>query len=128
MGLELDAEMTVHYDCDDTLIMHTNPHENGSFKWMKWNNDSIIINDPYDGSPIRVKPHFKHIAILKRHKAQGNAIVVWSAGGAKWAKAVRDALGLTDIVDLTMAKPGKICDDLPVQEAMGTRFYVKDEE
>lgn len=112
-----ESEMNVFYDCDDTLVMwHDEPCD-------------IIIKDPYEeGISHNLKKHKKHIKLLKTHKAQGYGVVVWSAGGAKWAQSVVDALELNDHVDIIMAKPVKFIDDLTANEIMGTRVYLKDEE
>ena len=46
------------------------------------------------------------------HRSRDHTIVVWSAGGYKWAEAAVKALGLTKFVDVVMCKPSWIYDDL----------------
>jgi hypothetical protein len=51
--------------------------------------------------------------------------MVWSAGGVQWAKTVVNTLGLADYVDLIITKPSKFVDDLPADQVLGQRIYLK---
>lgn len=108
--------MNANFDVDDTLVMweaeHTKPGRN-----------KIRIVDPYDNSVVYLKPHKKHIKILKDLKIRGYTITVWSAGGYQWAEAVVKTLGIEDSVDIVMTKPTKLFDDLPLSE-LGSRVYI----
>jgi phosphoserine phosphatase len=53
-----------------------------------------------------------HIEDIKRHKARGHLVCVWSAGGSEWAEAAVKALKLEKYVDLVIAKPTWVIDDL----------------
>lgn len=101
--------MIVFCDVDDTLVGWGKPEfvDNGNFvqiecegfketHWILWEN----------------------VEALKLHKTRGHKIVVWSAGGYKWAEAVVKALKLEDIVDLVCAKPMWVYDDLQPAEFM----------
>lgn len=112
-------ESTIFVDCDDTLIMWGK-------KYNKPHKGAIEIRDPYDDSLNYLKPHMKHINLLKKYKGRGNSIVCWSAGGFKWAEAVIKALKLESYVDLIVTKPIKYIDDLPAKKILGTRLYFKD--
>jgi hypothetical protein len=72
-----------------------------------------------------VTPHEEHIQKLKEHADRNHFIVVWSAGGYEWAEAVVKGLGLNLYVDLIITKPRWAWDDLPMDEAIDTRCYIK---
>lgn len=104
----LHNDQTVFFDCDETLVIWDcpEPYE-----------ERMFIENGHDVSAY-VMPHLKHIEQLKKHKARGHAIVVWSAGGSSWAKAVVESLALTDFVDIVMCKPRWFYDDLKSEEFM----------
>lgn len=114
------CETNANYDVDDTLVMweanHTQPGEG-----------KIAIVDPNDNQTVYLKPHKKHIKILKDLKSRGYYITVWSAGGYGWAEAVVKTLGIEEHVDVVMTKPIKFFDDLPLSE-LGSRVYIPYEE
>jgi len=110
----------IFFDCDDTLVM-----------WppFKGPDDQLIhIPDPYkkNAPPIGLFPHKKHIDYLKKSKQfNKNVIVVWSAGGQPWARAVVEALNLDKYVDHILAKPETYVDDLQADYILGNRKYVE---
>lgn len=113
----LSNENVVVFDVDETLLFSKNI-----------NTTQISIEDPYDSKSSRqLFPSEKHIKLLKDQKAKGRAVVVWSHGGAAWAKAAVDALGLASYVDIVMSKPIFHCDDLHAHEILGTRIYLEKE-
>lgn len=71
-------------------------------------------------------PHKGNIEAMKRHKARGHTIIVWSAGGWEWAHAAVVALGLQQYVDLILEKPRWAYDDLPPNEYMPKSQWVED--
>ena len=110
-----NPEHVICFDVDDTLVL--------------WNAEptDVQIKDPYhENNIIALKKHNKHIKLLKDHKERGYFVVVWSAGGYAWAKTVVETLELQQYVDFIMAKPLKICDDLPASEILGSRIYLED--
>lgn len=113
-----DNEYVVAFDIDDTIVIwsgnHTQPHEG-----------SIPFLDPYDGTTNHLVPYQKHIDLLKKYKGRGMCVMVWSAGGVQWAKSVINTLGLSDYVDLIITKPSKFVDDLPADQVLGQRIYLK---
>lgn len=112
----IDNEMVVFCDVDDTLIMHDNslPYD-------------LYITDPYMPDFTQaVRKHQKHIDFLKNLKGRGYTIIVWSAGGAKWANTVVKALQLENYVDICMCKPVKYVDDLEAHQILGTRVYLNE--
>lgn len=111
-----ENEYVVAFDVDDTLVMWDEPNIPGVGK------TSFV--DPYDGTFHYLIPHEKHVNLLKKYKARGMMVMVWSAGGAKWAEAVINTLGLADYVDVIMTKPSKYVDDLQANEVLGQRVYL----
>jgi hypothetical protein len=107
------------YDVDGTIItvLKDNPHPD----------DIISITDPYTGTVKLRTAYMPNIELMKKHKAQGYWIKVWSHGGYKWAEAVVKKLGLADIVDEIEAKPLKYIDDLNASEWMGNPIFVKED-
>lgn len=103
------------YDVDDTLVMHE-----------LHNDKSIGIPDPYiPGMTNFLTPNEKHITLLKKHKARGFTVVVWSQQGFEWAEAVVKALKLEEYVDAVFTKPSVYVDDLDVNAWFGQRVYLK---
>lgn len=104
----------VCYDCDDTLVM--------------WSLDpkrtDIIKIDTGNGHFAECNPHHKHIQSIKDHKSRGQVVIIWSAGGGKWAEAVVKALGLEEYVDVCMSKPSWIYDDLSIMKWMPESKYI----
>lgn len=121
-----ENENIVCYDVDDTLVMWDNQRfdtpydENGVLDPKR-----RPFIDPYDNSTNYLAPNKKHIALLKKHKGRGCFVVVWSAAGVKWAESVIKELGLESYVDVVTTKPSKYVDDLPGNEILGTRIYLK---
>lgn len=118
--IAFDNEYIVTFDVDDTLVMWE-----GNFNQPA--TDRIEFLDPYDGAKVFLKPHKKHIALLKKYKGRGMCVIVWSAGGVQWAKSVINTLSLADYVDLVITKPSKYVDDLQASEILGSRIYLKDD-
>ena len=113
----IENEQLVYFDCDDTLVMwftNCDPSE------------KIDINNPHYGYNMALKPHKRHIELLKDHKARKYTVIVWSAAGYQWAEAVVKALKLEEYVDFCQSKPLKFVDDLPAQEILGSRIYLED--
>lgn len=106
-------------DVDDTLVMWG---ENA----YQPTDGTIEFKDPYNGDSLFLKPHKRHIKLLEHFHSRGYYVIVWSAGGGKWAKSVVNTLEINHIVDDIMGKPLKYIDDLPAQEWMGNRIYVED--
>lgn len=106
-------------DVDDTLIMH---------RPNKFTSAVVDIENPYDGITRRYDLNRNMIKLIREEHARGNPILVWSRRGAPWAKAVVEALQLTDIVSLIMDKPMVYFDDKDVSEWMRDRVYIGPDE
>lgn len=108
----IKTHKVIPFDVDDTLIL-----------WRPDDKTNLIkIKHPmYTNAHFHVKPNKKAIDLLNKHKAAGDFIIVWSAGGYDWALNIVKALKLKDKVDLIMTKPDLYYDDLPVQEWMTNR-------
>lgn len=100
----LDQSRLACFDCDDTLInwdISKYPHT-----------EDELVQVPDKQYHWKVLPHHKNIELLKRLKAQGYGIVVWSAAGNDWARTVIQMLGIEPFVDICMSKPELAVDDL----------------
>lgn len=127
----LPSDNGVFCDVDDTLVMWSPTQEERE----KYGIDvlcpgSNILKE--DGTlsvgpswTERLVPHFTHIEQLKKHKARGHFVCVWSAGGWEWAQAAVKALGLENYVDLVISKPTWTYDDLQAEEFMPKSKYMK---
>ena len=112
-----NTDQMVPFDCDDTLVMW----------YLEDKSKNIPIEDPYIKGMINyVTPHQKHIELIKKYKARGFTVVVWSAGGVEWAHAVVKALQLEEFVDAVFTKPSRYVDDLKCELWMGNRVYIKE--
>lgn len=115
----IENDLIVVCDVDDTLVIWNN------INWWSPGPGLVEFHDPLDSSRVYLKPHTSHINLLKKYKAQGYTIIVWSAGGYRWAESVVNTLGLQDIVDKRMSKPLKYIDDLKGPEGiLGSRVYI----
>lgn len=102
-----------YFDVDDTLI-----------EWREYG-DGPLIEIEIDGMISEKAAIEKHIEELQLQKKSGTSIVVWSAGGVKWAEAVVKALNLEEYVDAIMTKPDRIYDDKDPAEWLPKRRYYK---
>lgn len=114
-------ELMVFFDVDDTLVLWVDDHH-----MLKPGRVKII--NPYDNSTVYLDVHKKHTELIKHYKGRNYTVVVWSAGGYRWANTVIETLGLTDHVDFVMTKPVKYIDDLPSNEWMGQRLYLNNKK
>lgn len=90
-------------DVDDTLIMWRIPEDY----------TGPLVETDLDGFKDKGIPNQHAINHLKKMKARGYAVIVWSAGGSEWAEAVVKALELEDFVDVVMPKIDFHLDDVP---------------
>lgn len=109
----------IYFDIDDTLVMWTLGITKVSdpIKAKKRGISTPFVN-PYNGRVFYLEVHNKHVELLKSEKELGNNVIVWSAGGALWAKEVVQKLKLEPYVDLILSKPEKFYDDLPAYSFM----------
>ncbi|MEN9867703.1 MAG: hypothetical protein RL748_3293 [Pseudomonadota bacterium] len=56
------------------------------------------------------------IEAVRRLKAEGATLFMWSAGGSEYCKRTADELGITDCFDGFLPKPTTYVDDQPVHE------------
>ncbi len=94
-----NPEYIAAFDCDDTLVR-------------------------CEG--LSLVSHKKHIEAIKQHWARGHHILVWSAGGAKWAQSVVDMLDISEYVHEVKSKPRWYVDDKPADEWMD-RYFIPEE-
>lgn len=110
----LEDHNIVTFDVDQTLVLTECP---GSYDA---NRDTVWI-----GGQVWY-PHKAHIAELKRFKARGHMVIIWSQGGHEWAAEVINKLDLVPYVDMVMTKPKWLCDDKPANKAIGDFFYIEE--
>ena len=110
----------VCFDCDDTLV-----------RWI-WDEQERLThaNEMLEISTTNryqtmVLPYYDHIELLKRYKAKGKFIIVWSQSGWEWAQTVVKTLKLEEFVDMIMTKPEKYIDDLDANEWMERVYFGK---
>lgn len=90
---------TIFVDCDDTLVFwHPNRDEE----------DIVVSSDGHALLPNRTL-----VNNLKRCIANGDKVIVWSAGGEDWAREVTELVGLHLSGVICLSKPNIIVDDLP---------------
>lgn len=94
---------TVFVDVDNTLILYPTKHE--------IHNYDLEVRCPYSYELLKFCKHKGHERLLKNCYAQGYAVVVWSAQGFAWCKAVIEAMELEEYVTMCMGKPQIIVDD-----------------
>lgn len=95
---------TVYFDVDDTIM-----------EWKQCDsNDPDACQIENNGFIFYKRPIMIHVQELKNQKMAGNTVVVWSAGGARWAEAVIKALKLEQYVDVVLTKPDFYYDDKDV--------------
>jgi hypothetical protein len=94
-------------DVDDTLILW----DDKSRDLTADTTGRLIVICPYDNKPYSFLVHHRHVDFLKREKAKGSYIIVWSRSEGPWAEVVVKALNLEAYVDLAISKPVKCLDD-----------------
>lgn len=126
----LDSDQGTFFDVDETLVMWSPTPEQMEKHGIEitcpaglYRDDDGEIKMGYGWVQLLV-PHFTHVEQLKKHKARGHFICVWSAGGWEWAQAVVKALGLEAFVDLVISKPRWTYDDLPAEVFMPKSQYM----
>jgi predicted Zn-dependent protease len=124
------------FDIDGTLI-EWRPSEDSKEVMgteCKWPIRSLGMGE--DGK-IFIKEQFEedsfirldgNIEQLKEHKRRGHTVIVWSAGGWRWAETAVRMLGLEDYVDIAMEKPASIYDDRPLEEFMPKVQFIGEDE
>lgn len=110
--IHCDSDHVVAFDVDDTLVMWI--WDNAERE--KFKNELIEVGK--GNFKTLVLPNKLHIELLKRYKAKGKVVIVWSQSGNEWALEVVKALGLEEYVDFVFTKPEKYVDDLKADEWM----------
>lgn len=89
-------------DVDDTLLMWSIPQ----------GYSGPLVKTKLNGIEEEHRPNLPAIEHLKKMKARGYAVIVWSAGGSDWAEEAVRALNLQDFVDVIMPKIDFHLDDV----------------
>lgn len=122
MGINMvvfgDGNRNTFFDVDDTLM-----------EWKQCDpSDPNACKITNNGYVFYKRPIQVHIDELKNQKMAGNTVVVWSAGGARWAEAVIKALKLEQYVDVVLTKPDFYYDDKDVNYWFPKKRYYYLEE
>lgn len=113
----IENEVLVAIDCDDTLVMWSEPTVPGIGK----------IEFDFAMKSVYLTPHTYHCDLIKMYKLRGYHVTVWSANGYAWAEQVVARLGLEDYVDVVSSKLTKYVDDSEDPGGiLGARVYCKD--
>lgn len=113
----INTDNALFVDVDETLILWGPPEDPEDVE--------LLIKDSYlTKHHFKAIPHNRNIELLKRNKAQGRTIIVWSAGGMKHARNIVKVLKLTKFVDVVMGKPIIYLDDLDMAEWNCSRIYL----
>lgn len=97
----------IYFDVDDTLI-----------NWDKRDTESSLVFSDESGGFWSIEPKWDIIRKLKKHKQDGDTIVVWSQGGWFWAREVVTTLQIESFVDVILTKPTTYYDDIHCTEFM----------
>lgn len=99
-------------DVDNTLVFSATEYPTVKGPSIYINNREFIV-------------HTGHVEIIKDFHARGHTIIIWSAGGSRWAEMVVRALKLDLYVSLVIDKPDWFIDDKPSSSFMSEaiRFY-----
>ncbi len=108
-------EPVLYVDVDDTLV-------SWDFHFGSQYESKTEFVDPADGKPLFLQVIQATVDAMKSHRIRGHSIIVWSAGGADWAREVVFRLGLDEMVDACISKPSWILDDLPASEFIPERI------
>ena len=112
--IEIVGDNIAYFDCDETLVFVDSIPEGSDTVWVQ-----------IPGFPGKLCGiHKTHVQRLKDHKIWGNGVVVWSRSGHKWAKAVVEALELTEFVDVVLSKPLYFYDDKPCNQILGEHRFL----
>ena len=110
----IESELVTFFDCDDTILMEAKRGDSGAMMYV-----DVAGNTCYG------IPHKAHIDQVKKHKARGYTVIVWSGNGYKHAKIVVELLGLENHVDYVMSKSIKYWDDLEdANQILTNRVYL----
>jgi hypothetical protein len=99
----------VCFDCDGTLVKPAKPGDDGAIP--------IYFDDDHDDKAWWI-PNETVIQQVREHLARRHMVFIWSRGGANWAEAVMEAVGLGDVRDrlIVMRKPDRFLDDEPLSQ------------
>lgn len=105
--ITISGNKFIYFDVDDTLI-----------DWSKRNTEDSLVFQDESGGFWSIEPKWNIVRKLKKHKQDGDTIVVWSQGGWNWAREVIKILELEKYVDVVLSKPTTYYDDINCTEFM----------
>lgn len=118
------GDKVAYLDVDDTLVIWKHTAEKLGLG-LNFRRDAIMVGvSGNDGIQMPVLPNTAVFDFIEGLKAQGTVVVVWSHGGARWAEAVVQALGLNAYVDYVISKPTFMLDDKSIEHLGNTRCLI----
>jgi len=112
----IESDIVTPFDVDRTLVF-----------WVPVGQEPPpnAVEADYYGMRKFLVPHNENIELLRATMHRRHTIV-WSGNGFQWVKNVLMALGFkeTDPIQV-MSKPAGYVDDLPANEWMGQRIWLK---
>ena len=107
---------TAYCDVDDTLISWIRPGENTPEE------DKVTVTTRDISDTFVINHH--NVEYIKKLAVRGHCVIIWSAGGSCWARAVAEALGLEKYIWAVMSKPTYFIDDIKdPKEFMGKHVF-----
>jgi hypothetical protein len=114
----LKSDLVVCVDVDDTLV---------SWSQLEHIPECInirgVIEIDFNDVKATYQVYSDNVESLMTHHHKGHYIVVWSGSGCEWALAVVEALKLEAYVDVVMAKPRWLLDDMKPEEFMPRPYW-----
>lgn len=106
------------FDVDGSLIIHQEPSTIPP-------GETIQVYDNVTELFVTVRKNLPMIRLLQEASHRGAYVIVWSAGGHRWADAVVRALNLRSEVSLVLTKPKVYFDDKPVSDWLPYRVFIE---
>lgn len=106
-------------DVDNTLVSWEQIAEH----LPKPHPDCGMVEIEFDGRSGMYHTFPFNVESVQTHYKKGHIVVVWSGSGHEWAEAVVRALKMEDSVDIIMAKPKWLLDDMKPTDFMPVPYW-----
>ena len=124
----LQCDNVLCVDVDDTLVswepVPIDPYDLSGPRCDRADQSTVReVEIELEGETQKYWAFEANIKSLKTHYHKGHSVVVWSGSGHAWAEAVVRALGLENYVELVMAKPRWLLDDMKPADFLPTPYW-----